>query len=178
MNTINQTYLTYFTEQINLPSSKVITLQTAEYIIKKPQSLDVLYQLIWEDKLPKSWKASWILEHVFLDKPRMIDAYLADMITKFPHIKADGTKRHISKILAFSEINEIATGDFLNTCFEWLMSKSIPVAVKSNCISILVNLSKIYPELKQELIACLETEQENNSAAFKGRMNQVIHQLR
>ena len=164
-------------KQIAAPASKSNTLLITQYILDYPQILPSLYQLIWNCKKELQWKATWVLEHVFLDNQDLISPYLDDLIKRFNTIESDGAKRHIAKILSLSEITEKANGELINTCFDWLISELIPVAVKVHCMQILFNICETYPDLKQELKAVIEGQISNNSIGFKSRANKLLKKL-
>lgn len=164
-------------EQISAPVSKVNTLLIANHIIYSPAQLPTLYHIIWHSKMQIQWRASWVLEQIFLTNPNLVNPYLEDMISQFETIKSDGVKRHISKILSLSQITDKVNGHFINTCFDWLISELIPVAVKVHCMQILFNITKEYPDLKHELKTVLETQIPNNSIGFKSRAKKIIKTL-
>ncbi|TLX73651.1 hypothetical protein E9993_14420 [Labilibacter sediminis] len=164
-------------KQLSAPASKTNTLLLTQYILDNPQVIDTLYQLIWSGKKNIQWKATWVFEHVFLDNPELIDPYIGDMIKRFDSINSDGAKRHISKILSLSDITKNATGELINTCFAWLISELIPVAVKVHCMQILFNICTEYPDLKHELKEVIEAQLPYNSAGFKSRANKILKEL-
>jgi len=164
-------------ERISAEISKANTLLVCNYIISNPNSLDELYNLIFTGKGKTKWRAAWVFEHVFLAQPDMINPYIPELIKRFPDIKDDGVRRHFAKILSLSDINAMADGNLIDTCFSQLMSETIPVAVKTQCMQILFNITREYPDLKRELIMVLEEQMPNNSAGFKSRANKLIKAL-
>lgn len=164
-------------EQISTQVSKANTLLIANHIIYHPTELSTLYHIIWNSKAEIQWRASWVLEQIFLTNPHLVNPYLEDMISRFETIKSNGVKRHISKILSLSQITDKVNGHFINTCFDWLISELIPVAVKVHCMQILFNVTIEYPDLKHELKTVLETQIPNNSVGFKSRAKKLIKTL-
>ncbi len=164
-------------EHIQQRASKNETVAFTKYIIERPYLIEELYKLIFQYNIKEQWKAAWLFEHIYLEDKRLINPYLKNMIQQFPNLESDGVKRHFSKILAYSEINHLLDGCFINTCFDWILSEKIPVAVKANCMHILYNATKIYPELKPELKIVIEEQFNNNSAGFKSRARKILKEI-
>ncbi len=177
MQKASATEIKMLKEHLSSRANKPETVSFSLYIIEHPYLIDELYQLIFNDKTKGQWRAAWLFEHIFLDNKALISPYFEDMINKFPKLKQDGIKRHFSKILAFSDINHLLNGDFINTCFDWIIAEDIPVAVKANCMHILYNATKKYPELKPELKMILEEQFNNNTAGFKSRAKKILKEI-
>ncbi len=164
-------------EHLNSKASKPETVSFSKYIIQHPYLINELYHLIFRTKIKGQWRAAWLFEHIFLENKDLIAPYIEDMIKRFPELKKDGIKRHFSKILAFSDINDLLNGEIINTCFDWIIAEETPVAVKANCMHILYNATKKYPELKPELKMILEEQFHNNSAGFKSRAKKILKEI-
>lgn len=165
------------TDQLNSKPSKINTLAICNYIIANTNELNNLYTLIFSGEEKIKWKAAWVFEHIFMEKPELVNSYLSDLVYRFPDIKESGVIRHIAKILSMSDIISLANGRIIDVCFNHLISEAIPVAVKSHCISILFNFTKEFPDLKRELILILEEQIPNNSVGFKSKARKIIKKL-
>ncbi|MCW3787631.1 hypothetical protein [Plebeiibacterium sediminum] len=164
-------------EHIQTRANKTETVSLTQYIIDRPHLIEELYHLIFTCDKKEQWKAAWLFEHVYLEDKTIIRPFLKDMIKRFPNLQSDGVKRHFSKMLAYSDINNLLDGNFINICFDWLISEKIPVAVKANCMHILYNATKVYPELKPELKMILEEQFDNNTAGFKSRAKKILKEI-
>jgi len=67
--------------------------------------------------------------------------------------------------------NESATIELL---FQWILSKDTNVTIKSRSILVLFNLTKKYPELKNELKLCLKDQMDKHSNDFKKRVRNIL----
>jgi len=172
-----QTEISRLKDHISARANKTETVAISKFIIVHPYLIDELYHLIFSSDIKEQWRAAWLFEHIFLENEDLVQPFLKDMIRQFPTITNDGVKRHFSKILAFSDINEILDGEIINTCFEWILSEKIPVAVKANCMHILYNATKKYPELKPELQIVLEEQFHNNTSGFKSRAKKILKEI-
>ena len=169
--------ITLLKEHIQTKANKTETLSLTRYILDHPHLISELYHLIFNCNKKEQWKAAWLFEHVYLEDNTIIQPFLKDMIKQFPCLQSDGVKRHFSKMLAYSDINNLLDGNFINVCFDWLISEKIPVATKANCMHILYNATKIYPELKPELKMILEEQFDHNTAGFKSRAKKILKEI-
>jgi len=65
----------------------------------------------------------------------------------------------------------------MNSCFSFIESVSTPVAIKAFSLTTLYNLSKSYPEIKNELKLIIEERWDDETAAFKSRGRRILKQL-
>lgn len=133
--------------------------------------------------------------HIFLnDEPKMTEraAWLFSTITDknrqlaLPYLRAVynrmmqpemhvAVKRAVLGCLQHVPIPEELEADLMNTTFDWLADPKETVAVRCHSMTILHNLSKRYPELRQELIAIIEDELEHQpTPGFVSRAKQVL----
>ena len=75
------------------------------------------------------------------------------------------------------DIPENEQGLLIDLCFSYLVSELYPVAVKAHAMTIIYHHVLLYPELKNELIAVIEDQAENNSVGFKARGTILIKQM-
>jgi hypothetical protein len=65
----------------------------------------------------------------------------------------------------------------MSKCFEYITSENETVAVKVFSMTILANLSKVYPEIKPELKLILEEHWDQKTAGFKSRAKKILKTL-
>lgn len=66
----------------------------------------------------------------------------------------------------------------IDLSFQWLMNPGITVTIKSRALFVLFKLTKKYPELKNELVLCLEDQLDKHSKDFRKRALKVLNELR
>lgn len=66
----------------------------------------------------------------------------------------------------------------IDLSFRWLMNPEITVTIKSRVLFVLFKLTKKYPELKNELVLCLEDQLDKHSKDFRKRALKVLNELR
>lgn len=85
----------------------------------------------------------------------------------------DAVKRNTLRLLQDIDIPEKYQGDIMNRCFDHILSSSEKPAIKAFSLTILENLSKHYPEIKQELKTIIEDRWDIESAAFRSRAKKI-----
>ena len=61
--------------------------------------------------------------------------------------------------------------------FEWLINLATPVAVRVNCLDILLNLRNEFPWIKEELQAQIEFYLRDGSPAMQSRGRKILRQV-
>jgi hypothetical protein len=74
-------------------------------------------------------------------------------------------------------IPERLHGEVMNICFEYIASPDESVAVKAFSLTILQNLSKQYPEIKNELKLVIEERWDHETAAFRSRAKKILKEI-
>lgn len=161
-------------ENILSISGKEAVLKLIDPIINNEESINALYKLTSDSNHKIKWRSAWVFEHLYFINPDQFSHFLPKLIKRLPTEESDAIKRHFCKILSFSKINHLIDGTFINTCFNWLMSEKIALAVKAHCMQILHNITVDYPDLEGELIQVIESQFDNNSVGFKNRGKKII----
>lgn len=152
------------------------------------KNLDVkkLIDLTFDADEQVGFRAAWILENVFTQKPERFAVHFKHFVACFPKQENLSARRHFSKIMALATgkkaITQIKDAQFIDltlvveTTFDWLMGET-PVAIKSHCLGILANLAPRYPWIKDELIQTMDYLVDKESVAFFAKVKQVRKQL-
>ena len=65
----------------------------------------------------------------------------------------------------------------MTLCFDYLLSLDEEIAVKAFSLTVLNNLSILYPEIKQELKTIIEDRWEFETAAFHSRAKKILKEI-
>lgn len=68
-------------------------------------------------------------------------------------------------------------GQAIDLLFQWILSTEVNITLKSRAILVLFKLSKKYPEIKNELIVCLNDQMNKYSKDFRKRTMKVLEML-
>jgi hypothetical protein len=133
-----------------------------------------LYELSYSGEMPFCWRAAWIMDHLSALYPHLAESYIEKIWEELFMDHPVGVTRSSVRLLTRYNIPEAYEGRAADLCLEWLEKESIPPALKVYGMEILLKLTRLYPDLKNEFIAIIETQAPNNSAGFKARARQTI----
>lgn len=109
--------------------------------------------------------------------PHLILPYLGHMIDLLNQPVHDSLKRNIVRTMQFIEIPQEHWDKTADRCFGLLQSKKEAVAIKIFSMTVLANLCRKFPELKNELRIIIEDQLPYESAAFVSRGRKVLATL-
>jgi hypothetical protein len=89
----------------------------------------------------------------------------------------DAVKRNTVRLLQEISIPEKYQGEIMSLCFDYISSPTEKIAVKAFSLTVLQNLSKTYPEIKQELKAVIEDRWDYETAAFHSRAKKILKSI-
>jgi hypothetical protein len=89
----------------------------------------------------------------------------------------DAVKRNTLRVLRYVEIPEDLMGIAADICFKYLLSGKEPVAVKVHAMDVLFNITRKFPELKEELKLAIEDQMPFGSAGFRSRGGKILKSL-
>ena len=165
------------TEKIENCKSKQHALMLASYIVDNPKQLIHLLVLMNDVSDTRHWRAAWVLDHVCQENKALIVPYVDKLIALFVKSKSESILRVVGKLLSQYPVTNIFDGDFVNACFQLIISPQVAVAVKVHAMQLLFNVSEKYPALKPEVKIVIEGQIPNNSPAFKSRAIKLLKKL-
>lgn len=153
----------------------------AGYIIQHPDSLPDLIRLInINNKSESQYRAAWVLGYLAPLGVKNIEPHigyllqLLDMPDLHPTIP-----RSISRLFQFVVLPEEYHGQAIDVCFKILASEEHLSAQRANCMTVLYNYTKIYPEIGQELnLVISEILEYKKDPALQSRGKKIINTLR
>lgn len=147
---------------------------------------DLLDSCFLREKSPVAFRAAWVLEHVEVSAPSLFLPYFPEFIRRLPEQKNQSCQRHFTKILLhFTRPQASHTykqalaaipdwEPLVEVVFEWLINSQTPVAVKVNCLEVLLYLSIEFPWIKEELQAQTEFYLRDGSPAMQSRGRKIL----
>ncbi|MFI5162464.1 MAG: hypothetical protein ACHQHN_14380 [Sphingobacteriales bacterium] len=158
-------------------------------ILKKQQfALRDLIDITFHPDKNIAFRAAWILENLFLQKP---EAYVEDMdylISRIPEVKNESCKRHYAKIVMHitnpktlltirEKLDKINLEPVVEQLFDWMIDPKVRIAVKVFAGETLFNLRNRYPVIKEELAEQLRFLMRDGTAAIQSRGRKLLAQL-
>ena len=155
--------------------SKAQTTRIIKWIGSDQKRFDELFHLFLNDEYRVVQRAAWPLSYCVISNPQLIRKHFAKLVKsmKKPGL-GDSVKRNTVRLLQHIEISHEIHGDIMNSCFDYLIDPKEKVAVKACSLSILDNLSKQYPEIRQELKTIIEDRWDSETAACRSRAKKIL----
>ena len=155
--------------------SKATCNKITKWIGNSQQRFDELFDLFLHDEYRVVQRAAWPLSYAVIAHPELIKKHFARLIKNLrqPGLH-DSVKRNTIRLLQGISIPQRFHGDVMNLCFDYIASTDEPVAVKAFSLTVLENLSRQYPEIRQELKTIIEDRWDYESAAFKSRARKIL----
>lgn len=174
---------------ITSPISKKKVEELAQVIAEGEFPIQELIDLTFHAEEQVGFRASWILETMYIHNSVCFAPHVDYFLTKFRHQENPSSRRHFGKILALLTakkapiaikelVDQYKTDDLVETVFNWLIDDKVPVAVKSHCLNILANLSTKHDWIKEELIETMNFLVDKESIAFYAKVKQIRKQLK
>jgi hypothetical protein len=159
--------------------SKTNCNRITKWIGDNQYRFDELFYLFLHDDNLVVQRAAWPLSYAVEAHPHLIKRHLGKLIShlKKPKIHI-AVKRNTTRLLQYIIIPKRFHGEIMNLCFDYINSQDEAIAVKAFSLGILQNLSKQYPDIKQELKTIIESRWDYESAAFRSRAKKILKELR
>lgn len=122
-------------------------------------------------------KAGWVLSNCCdIKNPYLVNykEVLMAILFKTSH---ESVKRNILRFFQFEEVPSIEHATLFNWCMNLFLNRNEKPASRVFAVSILANISSIYPELKNEVILACNEVLVDGSAGIKNRISKVLNKL-
>lgn len=146
-----------YREHLSRPLSKDFLNLLIQSVIDNPADFSVLYQLVFDANEKVAWRAAWACEKLSERFPEWFSTEHANQIrTLSLSTKHGGLHRLCLSILTNLPLPNPISVEFINSCFEWMISPKYPIAVQALSMKMLYAFCEVEPDFKAELKACLE----------------------
>lgn len=140
---------------------------------------DELFNLFLNDEYRVVQRSAWPVSYCVEKHPHLIHKHFRKLIRnlKKPGLH-DAVKRNSIRLLQRIEIPERFHGEIMNICFNYISSPDEAVAIKAFSLTVLQNLSKIYPEIKNEIKLVIEERWDYETAAFRSKGKNILKEIK
>ncbi|MBN2595241.1 MAG: hypothetical protein JXR82_00480 [Marinifilaceae bacterium] len=145
----------------------------ARSIAENPAYIKELWDICISNE-KHSWRATWILDKVYDIAPDLVRLYLPQMIEIVPTLSNESKLRQYLKLISLEPLPSNISGDFINYCFDALISRTSAIAIKVYAMQILYNFSLQEPDIQNELTLVIEEQMENGSAGYCSRARRIL----
>jgi hypothetical protein len=145
----------------------------------KPAHFEELFRLFCSNEYRVAQRAAYSVMICADKQPGIIIPFLGKLIKNLQRGDVhDAVVRNTVRVLQNIEIPAKYHGTVANACFDLLNDRSRPIAIRVFAMTVIFNLSKLYPELRQELRLIIESElDEEVKPAFKNRGIKILKAL-
>jgi hypothetical protein len=126
--------------------------QLTKEVEKDPAIVKELVKLTLGDDLILSMRASWALQHISFQYPKLIYPQIPSLLKFLRKEKQHtGAIRNVIRIFHEVEVPEKYCGELFDLCLKYTKNAALPPAVRAFSIVMLADICKKYPELKHEV---------------------------
>ena len=152
--------------------------EIVKWIGNNQKRFDELITLFFGNDKLISQRSGWPLSFAAIANPSFINKHLGKLVANLKKENLhDAVKRNTIRLLQETEIPPKFQGDVMNICFDFLISPTEKPAIKAFSLTVLENLSKIYPEIKQELKTIIKDRWDYETAAFRSRARKILKRI-
>ena len=166
-------------EVIEKEHSKAQRDKVVRYVGKSPKRFDELINVFLKGPYRVTQRSAWPLSYCVEQHPELIKAHLKRILlfAKKPDVH-HSVKRNTMRLLQFIDVPKRFQGLVVDLCFTFLQDPKEPIAVRVFAITVLLNLTKTLPELKNELIPIIEDQMPYATPAFTSRGRKALKELK
>lgn len=138
-----------------------------------------MLELTLLDRYPLSMRAARIIALCTEKCPFLINSHLPLLLEKLPALKVEGVRRGLLKILAENQLNlnEEQTGLLTDMAFTWLEDTREAIAIRYYSMEIILQVCRLYPELKKELYFILKGLVNESSPGISSKSKAILKEL-
>ena len=169
-----------YREHLFRPLSKHFVDYLAQEIFANPADFDLVYQLIFDVDVKVAWRAAWACQKISEKHPEWFtDNQFTELALLAISSSHGGLQRGCLSILFNLPLPNPIPVEFINACFDRMISLKYPIAVQSLSMKMLLRICKSEPDFKPEFIATLENiDFESYSPGFKSTRNNIFKALK
>jgi hypothetical protein len=149
------------------------TKKLAGYIGIDKNRFHELIEMVLSEDVKLAQRAAWVLGTHGENHPELIIPHLKELLNQMEKPVHDAVKRNILRVLQYLEIPPKYESRIADICFRLIGNSGEAIAVKAFSITVITNLSRKYPELRQELKSWYLLQSTTASKAVIKRMEKA-----
>lgn len=166
-------------EQLSRPLSKDFLDIMVQEVFQHPSDSEILYALIFHKDKKIAWRAAWACQKISEKHPEWFtDTQFKGLTALAISTTHEGLKRGCLSILSCLPFPDPIPVDFINACFEWMVSAKSPIAVQALSMKLLFRICTVEPDFTIEFRTYLETLSPGDySKGFNAARNNIFKKL-
>jgi hypothetical protein len=155
--------------------SKANCMRIVKWVGDDQEKFDELFVLFLNDEYRVVQRAAWPVSYCVENHPGFIKKHFSKLIRNLekPGLH-DAVKRNSIRLMQYIEIPEKFHGRVMDICFRYISAPSEAAAVKAFSLVVLFNLTKIYPEILNELKLVVEERMPYETPAFLSHARKIL----
>lgn len=163
-------------EEILLEHSKAHCEKIVHWVGHSQKRFDQLIHLFFTDEYRVVQRAAWPVSYCVAAYPRLIQKHFSLLVHTLNQPRVPGpVKRNSVRLLQHVTIPEEHQGAIMDLCFYYISDPHEAPAVKAFSLSVLQNLSKLYPDILPEIKAIIKERRDTETPAFRSRAGRFDH---
>lgn len=165
-------------DEILAENSRKQALKVAGWIGNDKKRFSRFLDIFLHDDYRTAQLAAHILSFIADEHPAFIEQNIHAIFNRmFDDNIHVAVKRSVIRALQVINIPEDLHAKVMNTCMDYLADPNETVAVRCFSMTVLANMTKLYPEIEFELGAVLKTRLKDASGGLKVRAREVLKEL-
>ena len=164
-------------KELTSPRSMNQTLAVVNWIGTDPRRVEQLIKAYLGANSRTTQNAAYFMMKIGDTYPWMIEPYIGDLIKNLRSDPPTAIRRNTVRMLQNHSIPKKLHGELAEKCFQYLQDRKEAIAVKAFSMTVLSNLTDLYPDLKYELKIVIEDLMQNGSPGIKSRGGKVLRHL-
>lgn len=159
--------------------SKEVALSVADFASESSENFRELMACFISEDYTLAKRAAWSVRWAAQNRPDLILPHIGLLVKQLKRTDVhDAVIRNSVSILEKISIPEAFHGEVMDACFAFIQNRNTAIAPKAFSLTILFNLSKTYPEIRNELRIIIEENMDYETAAFVSRGRKILAALR
>lgn len=153
------------------------TLWIAQIVDEEIDIKELCDLFLYEDRTT-ALRFSWFLSEIGMYKSTDLLAVLPYLFERRKQTSIKGFTYSFVKYWRIAGVPQENKGDAINLLFDWLIDPATSVSVKTHAMEVLFGLTKEFPDLKNELITCIEDQVDKTKVSFGIKAKEILKALK
>lgn len=162
-------------EEILLEHSKAHCDKIVQWVGGSQRRFDKLIHLFFSGEYRVVQRAAWPVSYCVEAHPRLVQKHFATLVSNLQKPGIPGAvKRNGIRLLQHVAIPPAYQGAIMDLCFQYICDPREAAAVKAFSLTVLENLSKLYPEILPEIKLVIQERWDTETPAFRSRAKRIL----
>ncbi|WP_159468371.1 hypothetical protein [Dyadobacter sp. 3J3] len=153
-------------------------LAITEFAVSSDETFKELIDCFLSTDIRVAQRAAWSVSWAAHKKPEIVEPYIGILVDQLKRTDVhNAVIRNSLRILEDLIIPEEFHGEVMDACFQFLQKRETAIAIKAFALTVLFNLSKTYPDIKNELRLIIQENMDYETAAYRSRGKKILARL-